>query len=54
MLVLFKGMYIPAVHVNKNRKYAMCIRTSIEQNHFRLKVHLTDVLNKSRFVEDEN
>lgn len=47
MLVLLEGMFVSAVHVNKNKKDATCNRTSIEQNHLGLKVHLTDVLDKT-------
>lgn len=54
MLVLLKETYIPDVNANKNRKYAMCNRTSIEQNHFGLKVHLTDVPDKTTYIEDGN
>lgn len=47
MLVLLEGMFVSAVHINKNKKDAACNRTSIEQNHLGLKVHLTDVLDKT-------
>lgn len=42
------------VCVNKNRKDAICNSTSVEENNFGLKVHLTDVLNKTTFIEEEN
>lgn len=52
MLMLLKGIYVSSVHVNKNREDAMCNTTSTE--HFGLKVHLTDALDKTTFVEDGN